>query len=142
TATQQLQAAEDELALARAELAKTEIRAPFRGTVLRKNAEVGEMVAPVSLGGSGSRGAIVTIADLDSLDVEVDVNETYIGRLRVGQPARVTTDAYPDTIFAARVRQIVPTSDRQKATVLVKAAILHADIRLLPDMGAKVAFLA
>jgi RND family efflux transporter MFP subunit len=134
--------AEAELTLARAELDKTRIRAPFSGTVLRKNAEIGEMVAPVSLGGSGSRGAIVTIADLDSLDVEVDVNEAYIGRLRLGQPARVVTDAYPDTAFAARVRQIVPTSDRQKATVLVKAEILAPDRRLLPDMGAKVTFLA
>ncbi len=100
------------------------------------------MVATVAMGGSGSRGAIVTIADLDSLDVEVDVNEAYIGRLKLGQPARVTTDAYPDTSFAARVRQIVPTSDRQKATVLVKAEILTPDSRLLPDMGAKVTFLA
>jgi RND family efflux transporter MFP subunit len=141
TATQQRAAAEAELRLARAELDKTRIRAPFSGTVLRKNAEVGEMVAPVSLGGSGSRGAIVTIAALDSLDVEVDVNEAYIARLRLGQPARVVTDAYPDTAFAARVRQIVPTSDRQKATVLVKAEILAPDARLLPDMGAKVTFL-
>jgi RND family efflux transporter MFP subunit len=142
TATEQRAAASAELALTRTELDKTRIRAPFSGTVLRKNAEVGEMVAPVSLGGSGSRGAIVTIADLDSLDVEVDVNEAYIGRLRLGQPARVVTDAYPDTAFAARVRQIVPTSDRQKATVLVKAEILAPDRRLLPDMGAKVTFLA
>jgi len=142
TATEQLTAANAELRVARAELAKTEIRAPFDGTVLQKNAEIGEMVSPVSMGGSGSRGAIVTIASLDSLDVEVDVNESYIGRLRLGQPARVTTDAYPDTAFAARVRQIVPTSDRQKATVLVKAEILVPDARLLPDMGAKVTFLA
>lgn len=142
TATEQLSAANAELRVARAELAKTEIRAPFNGTVLRKNAEIGEMVSPVSMGGSGSRGAIVTIASLDSLDVEVDVNETYIGRLRLGQLARVTTDAYPDTAFAARVRQIVPTSDRQKATVLVKVEILVPDARLLPDMGAKVTFLA
>ena len=142
TGTEQWAAAQADLRLARAELAKTEIRAPFAGTVLRKNAEIGEMVAPVSLGGSGSRGAIVTIASLDSLDVEVDVNESYIGRLRLGQPARVTTDAYPDTAFAAQVRQIGPTSDRQKATVLVKAEILAPDARLLPDMGAKVTFLA
>jgi RND family efflux transporter MFP subunit len=93
------------------------------------------------MGGSGSRGAIVTIAALDSLDVEVDVNEAYIGRLRLGQPAEAVTDAYPDTAFAARVRQIVPTSDRQKATVLVKAEILRPDARLLPEMGAKVTFL-
>ena len=138
---QQLVAAQAQLRLARAELDKTKIRAPFTGTVLRKNAEIGEMVAPVSLGGSGSRGAIVTIAALDSLDVEVDVNEAYIGRLRLGQPAEAVTDAYPDTAFAARVRQIVPTSDRQKATVLVKAEILRPDPRLLPEMGAKVTFL-
>jgi len=138
---QQLVAAQAQLRLARAELDKAQIRAPFSGTVLRKNAEIGEMVAPISLGGSGSRGAIVTIAALDSLDVEVDVNEAYIGRLRLGQPAEAVTDAYPDTAFAARVRQIVPTSDRQKATVLVKAEILRPDPRLLPEMGAKVTFL-
>jgi RND family efflux transporter MFP subunit len=141
SAIQERAAAEAGLAVAQAELDKAQIRAPFSGTVLRKNAEVGEMVAPVSLGGSGSRGAIVTIADLESLDVEVDVNEAYIGRLHVGQPARVVTDAYPDTAFAARVRQIVPTSDRQKATVLVKAEILQPNAQLLPDMGAKVTFL-
>jgi RND family efflux transporter MFP subunit len=95
----------------------------------------------VSLGGSGSRGAIVTLAALDSLDVEVDVNEAYIGRLRLGQAADVVTDAYPDTAFAARIRQIVPTSDRQRATVLVKTEILRPDARLLPEMGAKVTFL-
>jgi len=138
---QQVVAAQATLRLARAELDKTRIRAPFTGTVLRKNAEIGEMVAPVSMGGSGSRGAIVTIAALDSLDVEVDVNEAYIGRVRLGQPAEAVTDAYPDTAFVARVRQIVPTSDRQKATVLVKVEIMRPDARLLPEMGAKVTFL-
>ena len=142
SAREQLRASGAQLRLDQAQLAKTRIVAPFDGTVLVKNAEVGEMVAPVSLGGSGSRGAIVTIASLDSLDVQVDVNEAYIGRLRLGQPASVSVDAYPDTTFEARVRQIVPTADRQKATVQVKAEILHTNARLLPDMGAKVTFLA
>jgi RND family efflux transporter MFP subunit len=142
SAGQQLRAAGAQLRLDQAQLSKTRIMAPFDGTVLVKNAEVGEMVAPVSLGGSGSRGAIVTIASLDSLDVQVDVNEAYIGRLRLGQPASVSVDAYPDTTFEARIRQIVPTADRQKATVQVKAEILRTTARLLPDMGAKVTFLA
>jgi RND family efflux transporter MFP subunit len=142
SAGEALSAALAQRRVAAAELDKTRIRAPFDATVLRKDAEVGEMVAPVAMGGSGSRGAIVTLAALDSLDVEVDVNEAYIGRVRIGMPAEVVTDAYPDTSFAARVRQIVPTSDRQKATVLVKAEILRHDARLLPEMGAKVTFLA
>ena len=99
------------------------MRAPFDGTVLRKDAEVGEIVAPSSAGGALSRTAIVTMADLATLEVEVDVNEAYIARITNGQAARITLDAYPDTSFAATVRQVVPTADRQKATVLVKVAI-------------------
>ena len=118
----------------------TRVRAPFDGTVLRKDAEVGEIVAPSSAGGGLTRTAIVTMADLGTLEVEVDVNEAYIAQVKNGQPARITLDAYPDTSFAGRVRQVVPTADRQKATVQVKVSILDRDPRILPEMGAKVLF--
>ena len=118
----------------------TRVRAPFDGTVLRKDAEVGEIVAPSSAGGGLTRTAIVTMADLATLEVEVDVNEAYIAQIRNGQLARITLDAYPDTSFAGRVRQVVPTADRQKATVQVKVSILDRDPRILPEMGAKVLF--
>ena len=118
----------------------TRVRAPFDGTVLRKDAEVGEIVAPSSAGGGLTRTAIVTMADLATLEVEVDVNEAYIAQIRSAQPARITLDAYPDTSFAGRVRQVVPTADRQKATVQVKVSILDRDPRILPEMGARVLF--
>jgi RND family efflux transporter MFP subunit len=133
-------AGEAALRFAKVNLANTEIRAPFTGTVLRKEAEVGEVVAP-SVGGGLTRGAVVTMADLKSLEVEVDVNEAYIARLRSAQRARITLDAYPDTSFAGHVRQVVPTADRQRATVQVKVAIDDRDTRILPEMGARVDFL-
>ena len=134
-------AADAGLRLARANNENTVIRAPFSGTVLRKDAEVGEVVAP-SVGGGLTRGAVVTMADLSTLEVEVDVNEAYIGRVRSGRPARITLDAYPDTTFRGAVRQVVPTADRQRATVQVKVTIDDHDPRILPEMGAKVDFLA
>ena len=132
--------AEAALRLAEASNENTVIRAPFTGTVLRKDAEVGEVVAP-SVGGGLTRGAVVTMADLSTLEVEVDVNEAYIGRIAGGRPARITLDAYPDTSFRGQVRQVVPTADRQRATVQVKVSILDHDSRILPEMGAKVDFL-
>jgi RND family efflux transporter MFP subunit len=126
--------------LAGANLENTNVRAPFDGTVLRKDAEVGEIVAPSSAGGGLTRTAIVTMADLATLEVEVDVAESYIARITNGQNARITLDAYGDTSFAGRVRQVVPTADRQKATVLVKVSILDRDPRILPEMGARVDF--
>lgn len=140
--TAQLASARAQAELAQANLENTRVRAPFSGTVLRKDAEVGEIVAPSSAGGGLTRTAIVTMADLSTLEVEVDVNEAYIAQVRNGQPARITLDAYPDTSFSGRVRQVVPTADRQKATVLVKVSILDRDPRILPEMGAKVVFLA
>jgi HlyD family secretion protein len=128
------------LRLAQATYENTIIRAPFTGTVLRKDAEVGEVVAP-SVGGGLTRGAVVTMADLATLEVEVDVNEAYIARVRNGRPARITLDAYPDTMFRGTVRQVVPTADRQRATVQVKVSITDRDPRILPEMGAKVDFL-
>jgi RND family efflux transporter MFP subunit len=132
--------AEAGLRMAEANNENTIIRAPFTGTVLRKDAEVGEVVAP-SVGGGLTRGAVVTMADLTTLEVEVDVNEAYIGRIANGRPARITLDAYPDTTFRGAVRQVVPTADRQRATVQVKVSIDDHDPRILPEMGAKVDFL-
>ena len=128
------------LRVAQASLENTYIRAPFSGTVLRKEAEVGEVVAP-SVGGGLTRGAVVTMADLATLEVEVDVNEAYIARIQGGQQARITLDAYPDTTFRGLVRQVVPTADRQRATVQVKVTIVDRDPRILTEMGAKVEFL-
>jgi len=139
-AAARLEAASAGVRLAHANLDNTVIAAPFTGTVLRKDAEVGEVVAP-SVGGGLTRGAVVTMADLASLEVEVDVNESYIARVRGGQRARIQLDAYPDTSFRGAVRQVVPTADRQRATVQVKVSILDRDSRILPEMGAKVDFL-
>jgi RND family efflux transporter MFP subunit len=133
-------AADAGLRVAQANLENTYIRAPFGGTVLRKEAEVGEVVAP-SVGGGLTRGAVVTMADLATLEVEVDVNEAYIARIQNGQQARITLDAYPDTAFRGTVRQVVPTADRQRATVQVKVTIVDRDPRILTEMGAKVEFL-
>ena len=140
SAQARIDAASAALHVAEATLETTYIRAPFTGTVLRKEAEIGEVVAP-SVGGGLTRGAVVTMADLASLEVEVDVNEAYIGRVSHGQPARITLDAYPDTSFRGEVRQVVPTADRQRATVQVKVSILDRDRRILPEMGARVDFL-
>ena len=135
-----VESADAGLRLAQANFENTFIRAPFTGTVLRKEAEVGEVVAP-SVGGGLTRGAVVTMADLGSLEVEVDVNEAYIARISRGMAGRITLDAYPDTTFRGAVRQVVPTADRQRATVQVKVAIRDHDPRILPEMGAKVDFL-
>lgn len=140
SAAADVDAAEAALKYAHVNLDNTEIRAPFTGTVLRKEAEVGEVVAP-SVGGGLTRGAVVTMADLKSLEVDVDVNEAYIARITSGQAARITLDAYPDTSFVGRVRQVVPTADRQRATVEVKVSIVDRDPRILPEMGARVDFL-
>jgi RND family efflux transporter MFP subunit len=137
----QVRAADAAVGVARANLGNTYIRAPFGGTVLRKDAEVGEVVAPVATGSGLTRGAVVTMADLETLEVEVDVNEAYIARVRSDQPATIELDAYPNSEFRGRVRQIVPTADRQRATVLVKVSILERDPRILPEMGATVEFL-
>jgi RND family efflux transporter MFP subunit len=135
------EAAAAAVAGARANLENTRIRAPFSGTILRKDAEVGEVVAPVATGSGLTRGAVVTMADFETLEVEVDVNEAYIARVRRGQPATITLDAYPGTTFPGRVRQVVPTADRQRATVEVKVSFQERDERILPEMGATVEFL-
>jgi RND family efflux transporter MFP subunit len=118
----------------------TRVRAPFDGTVLTKDADVGEVVAPFASSAS-SRGAVVSMADMGSLQVEADVSESNITRVSVGQPCEITLDAYPDTRYRGTVHKIVPTADRAKATVLTKVAFKALDERVLPDMSAKVAFL-
>ena len=137
----QVDAARAQLEVAKASFDNTIVLSPFDGTVLRKDAEVGEFVAPSTAGGGLTRTAIVTMADLRTLEVEVDVNEAYIAQVKNGETCRITLDAYPDTSFAGRVRQVVPTADRQKATVQVKVSILDHDPRILPEMGAKVEFI-
>lgn len=121
-------------------LENTLIRAPFDGTVLTKNADVGEIVAPLAASAS-SRAAVVTIADMQSLQVEADVSESNIERIMPDQPCEITLDAYPDKRYQASVSKIVPTADRAKATVLVKVGFLSYDSRVLPEMSAKVLFL-
>lgn len=134
--------AEAGLEVSQVELDKTFIRAPFAGAILRKEAEVGEIVSPIPSSGGLTRGAIVTMANLATLEVEVDVNEGYVARAREGMRAAITLDAYPGDRYSGRVRQIVPTADRSKATVLVKVSFDSLDARVLPEMGVRVSFLA
>ena len=133
--------AEAQVALSRQALADLEIRAPFGGVVISKDAQPGEMVSPISAGGGYTRTGIATLVDMDSREVEVDVNEAYINRVRAGQPVECVLDAYPDWRVPAHVISIVPTADRQKATVRVRIALDELDPRILPDMGIKVSFL-
>ncbi len=118
----------------------TLIRAPFDAVVLTKNADVGDIVTPIGAA-ANAKAAVVTIADMNSLQVEVDVSETSITTIRVGQPCDIQLDALPNMRFRGEVYAIVPTVDRSKATVLVKVRFLDKDRRMLPDMSAKVSFL-
>lgn len=138
---EEIAVAERELALNRQYLEDTVIRAPFSGVAVSKDAQPGEMISPVSAGGGFTRTGICTIVDMSSLEVEVDVNESYIQRVQPGQKALATLDAYPDWQIPSRVIMPVPTADRQKATVRVRLAFDRLDPRILPDMGVKVAFL-
>jgi len=119
----------------------TEIRAPFSGVVIAKAAQPGEMISPVSAGGGYTRTGICTIVDMDSLEIEVDVNESYINRVQPGQPVTATLNSYPDWNIPAEVITIIPTADRSRATVKVRIGFLERDNRILPDMGVRVAFL-
>ena len=133
--------AERSLAVQRRQLEDMQIRAPFGGVVIAKAAQPGEMISPVSAGGGFTRTGICTIVDMDSLEVEVDVNEAYINRVYPKQPATATLNAYPDLRIPAAVIATIPTADRNKATVRVRIGFLQRDPRILPDMGVKVAFL-
>lgn len=134
--------AERQLALWQQQLDDTIIRAPFGGVVVSKNAQPGEMISPLSAGGGFTRTGVCTIVDMSSLEVEVDVNESYINRVVAAQPVVVTLDSYPDWKIPAKVIAIIPTADRQKATVRVRVGFEQLDPRILPDMGLKVAFQA
>ncbi len=133
--------AERQVALQQTGLDDMVIRAPFGGVAISKDAQPGEMVSPVSAGGGFTRTGISTIVDMRSLEVEVDVNESYINRVTAGQPVTAVLDAYPDFEIPAKVIAVVPTADRQKATVLVRIGFNALDPRILPDMGVKVTFL-
>jgi RND family efflux transporter MFP subunit len=141
TGRENVKVAERNVELSENSLAHTIIRAPFGGVVVSKDAQPGEMISPISAGGGFTRTGICTIVDMDSLEIEVDVNEAYIGRVTTGQRVSATLDAYADWQIPAEVIAIVPTADRQKATVRVRIGFLTRDPRILRDMGAKVAFL-
>jgi RND family efflux transporter MFP subunit len=140
-AREQVRVVERQIALEQTALDSTVIRAPFDGVAISKDAQPGEMVSPVSAGGGFTRTGICTIVDMKSLEIEVDVNESYINRVRPDQAVTAVLDAYPDWQIPARVITTVPAADRQKATVLVRIGFLGLDPRILPDMGVKVTFL-
>ena len=130
------------LEVARRNVADTIVTAPFDGVVTVKAAQPGEIVSPISAGGGFTRTGICTIVDMDSLEVEVDVAESFINRVREGMPATVKLDAYPDWTIPAEVIAVIPTADRSKATVTVRVGFRLKDPRIVPEMGARVAFLA
>lgn len=134
--------AERRIAIEQQYLDDLELRAPFSGVVISKDSQPGEMISPVSAGGGFTRTGICTLVDMSSLEIEVDVNESYIQRVRPEQPVQATLEAYPDWKIPARVIAIIPTADRQKATVKVRIAFQELDPRILPDMGVKVAFMS
>jgi len=132
--------AEANIRSAEVQVENTYIRAPFDGVVLTKNANVGEVITPFGAA-AGSRGAVVTMADMNSLEVEADVSESNIEKISEGQPCEITLDAYPEQRYSGYVNKIVPTADRAKATVLTKVRFNKLDKRVLPEMRAKVNFL-
>ncbi|HEY7872194.1 MAG TPA: efflux RND transporter periplasmic adaptor subunit [Rudaea sp.] len=148
TQTAQLESQRKQVELARAgvqaaqvQLDYCTVRAPFKGVIIAKSAQVGEIVSPFSAGGGFTRTGIATIVDMDSLEVDVDVNESYINRVQADQRAQAVLDAYPDWTIPAHVIAVIPTADRGKATVKVRIALDQKDARVLPDMGARVSFL-
>jgi RND family efflux transporter MFP subunit len=140
-AKEQVRAADAKIGVAQQDVDNCIVRAPFAGQVVSKDAQVGEMVSPVSAGGGFTRTGIATVVDMSSLEIEVDVNESYIARVVPAQPVTATLDAYPDWQIPSKVRTVIPTADREKATVKVRISFDHLDPRILPDMGVKVAFL-
>src|ERR1700734_3294746 len=140
-AKEQVAASQARVGEAQQNVDNTVIRAPFDGIVVSKDAQVGEMVSPISAGGGFTRTGIATIVDMNSNEIEVDVNEAYIARVVPGQNVTAVLDAYPDWQIPSRVRTVIPTADRQKATVKVRISFLKLDPRILPDMGVKVTFL-
>ena len=140
-AREQIGVAESQVNLSRTYLNDMVVRAPFSGVAISKDAQPGEMISPVSAGGGFTRTGIGTIVDMSSLEIEVDVNESFINRVKSGQKVEAVLDAYPDWRIPAHVITTVPTADRQKATVRVRIGFDELDPRILPDMGVKVSFL-
>jgi RND family efflux transporter MFP subunit len=140
-AQEQVAAADARIQVAQQAVDNCIISAPFDGIIVSKDAQVGEMVSPISAGGGFTRTGIATIVDMASNEIEVDVSENYIARVKPGQEVTAVLDAYPDWKIPCRVRTIIPTADRQKATVEVRIAFDKLDPRILPDMGVKVTFL-
>ena len=138
---EQVAAAESRINEAQQAVDNTVIRAPFEGIVVSKDAQVGEMVSPISAGGGFTRTGIATIVDMNSNEIEVDVNEAYIARVVPEQRVTAVLDAYPDWQIPSKVRTVIPTADRQKATVKVRISFIKLDPKILPDMGVKVTFL-
>jgi len=141
-AQQQVQAAQAQLDVARQDVENCIVRSPFTGIAVSKDAQVGEMVSPISAGGGFTRTGIATIVDMNSLEIEVDVNESYLAKVSTGQKVDAALDAYPEWHMPATVRTIIPTADRQKATVKVRISFDRLDPKILPDMGVKVTFLS
>jgi RND family efflux transporter MFP subunit len=137
----QITVAEAALRGAQVQLAYCTVRAPFAGVIIAKAAQAGEIISPISAGGGFTRTGVGTIVDMDSLEIEVDVNEAYINRVQAGQGAQALLDAYPDWNIPAHVVAIIPTADRNKATVKVRVGLDQKDPRILPDMGVRVSFL-
>jgi RND family efflux transporter MFP subunit len=138
---QQVKVSESLVSQRRTDLADMQVRAPFDGIAISKDAQPGEMISPVSAGGGFTRSGIATIVDMSSLEIEVDVSESYINRVHPGMPVEAVLDAYPDWRIPAHVITTVPSADRQKATVRVRIGFEQLDPRILPDMGVKVSFL-
>src|SRR5215831_15507525 len=139
---EQVRAADARIGMAQQDADNCIVRAPFDGIVVSKDAQRGEIVSPISAGGGFTRTGIATLVDMNSLEIEVDVNESYIARVQQGQRVNATLDAYPNRELPAKVRTVIPTADRQKATVKVRIAFDKLDNTILPDMGVKVAFLS
>jgi RND family efflux transporter MFP subunit len=137
-----VRAADTRMAIDQQNIENCMVRSPYDGIVVTKDAQPGEMVSPISAGGGFTRTGIATIVDMSSNEIEVDVNENYIARVKPGQQVVATLDAYPDWQIPSHVRTVIPTADRQKGTVKVRITFEHLDPRILPDMGVKVAFLA
>lgn len=141
TARRQADAADAQVGVGAVNLDYTVVRAPFDGVITDKAAQVGEIVSPLSAGGGFTRTGVGTIVDMDSLEIDVDVNEAYIGRVQPDMPAEAVLDAYPDWRIPAHVIAIVPAADRGKATVKVRVALENKDGRIVPDMGVRVSFM-
>jgi RND family efflux transporter MFP subunit len=141
SAQQNVAVAERGVSVTRRQLDDMVVRAPFAGVITVKNAQVGEMISPLSAGGAGTRTGIGTLVDMESLEIEVDVNENFINRVTPGQRVEAVLNAYPDWKIPCAVIAVIPTADRSKATVKVRIRIEAKDARIIPDMGVRVAFL-